>query len=167
MSPVAIVNSSKWNTCPEQHRQQFTKHNKIGSSYFWQYSAVSIMWVESREWTKLGGMPLFCFLMSGRLRMSYVILRVIDCSGVFNWENQPEYEQYKDKLLSPLSWLPCGRAVPQAYQEVWSTPQAYLPWLFYEQKLQTNPVWSSFWLFWLLREIEIYLYFPSIGEHFR
>ena len=35
--------------------------------------------------------------------MSYVILRVIDCSGVFNWENQPEYEQYKDKLLSPLS----------------------------------------------------------------
>ena len=32
---------------------------------WWQCRAVSIMWVESREWTKLGGMAFFCLRVSG------------------------------------------------------------------------------------------------------
>lgn len=59
---------------------------KNPAPYLKQCRAVSIMWVESREWMKLGGKAFFCFTVSGFLQhrmgqgRSWGMLRAQDVS---------------------------------------------------------------------------------------
>ena len=46
---------------------------------------MSIMWVESREWTKFGGIPFFCFITLGGLETSEVLVRWTRCRRVSIW----------------------------------------------------------------------------------
>ena len=52
-------------------------------SHLWQCREVSIMWVESIEWTKLGGIPIFCRLVSGGVVKSEEVVWATDCNFTY------------------------------------------------------------------------------------
>ena len=107
MSPEAIVDSNEWNPGPglTKIHNDSTCWSTIPTThppprtYQWQCRAVIIIWVESREWTKLGGMAVLCFRTLGGWVISLLNCELrLRCSwSSFNCDTHTHTHTHKEK----------------------------------------------------------------------